>query len=640
MSSPKITPPGPLEFTFRAVLLGCILGVLLTAAGIYFGLYAGMTVSASIPAAVISMGILRGVLRTGTVRENNIVQTIASAGESLAAGIIFTIPALVILGNWKGYQGDQFWYITFIAILGGMLGVLFMVPLRRALIVEEEELIYPEGVACAEVLKTGEVGGSGVGYVFGALIVGGIIKFFIEGLKLMTGAVHGAWRVGQSAVYLGTEISPALVAVGYIIGLNVSFLVFLGGAIGWAVCIPGYFLFSGYPEGIGTVYKTMDQTWSDQIRFIGVGSMIVGGIWSIVSVRKGIAKGFQGAVAAYRNRHSKETIDRTEQDMDIRMILLLFLPTMVAIFLLYYAVVGSWAISLSAGIIMVAAAFFFVAVSSYIVGLVGSSNNPVSGMTISTMLFASSLLLLFGFTGTAGTLAALCIAGVVCCAICTAGDVSQDLKTGHLVGATPRKQQWAQVIGILTSACVIAPVLSILHSAYGVGAQVKEGVEFLKAPQANLFAEMSRAMFDDKGSLPWDMVWIGVGIGVLLIILDEIQRVRGSRLRMYVMPVAVGIYLPWSIDVPILFGGLAVWFVERFARNKEEGKTAVHRGVLVSSGLIAGESLMGILIAILLVFDVGLPELDLNTYFQNGLSIGMLVIISIGLIVVSRRGRK
>ena len=426
------------EFTVKAVLLGCILGVLMTAANVYLGLYAGMTVSASIPAAVISMGILRGLMRTGTILENNIVQTIASAGESLAAGIIFTMPALVITGVWKGFN---FWPVTLVAVLGGMLGVLFMIPLRRALIIEEEELVYPEGVACAEVLKTGESSGSGIAFVFGALGIGAIFKFLISGLSLIASGVEGAWRIGRSAIYFGCDISPALVAVGYIVGLNVSILIFLGGAIGWAICIPVYYLFAGYPDptGVESVVKVMSDTWDSQIRFMGVGAMIVGGLWSIVGVRHGIVKGFQGAVAAYQKRNSQETIERTSLDMDIRSIMMMFVPTAVAIFLLYRVLTGDWTVGLTAGFVMIAAAFFFVAVSSYIVGLVGSSNNPVSGMTISTMLFASALLLLFGMTGTTGVIASLGIAGVVCCAACTAGDVSQDLKTGHLVGATPRK---------------------------------------------------------------------------------------------------------------------------------------------------------------------------------------------------------
>ena len=365
--------------------------------------------------------------------------------------------------------------------------------------------------------------------------------------------------------------------------------------------------------------------------------MVVGGLWSIINVRHGILKGFHGAVAAYKNRHSNDTVDRTEQDLDIRTILIMFIPTTVAVFLLYRFLTGSWSVGLTAGIVMIAAAFFFVAVSSYIVGLVGSSNNPVSGMTISTMLFASALLLLFGMTGTAGILAALGIAGVVCCAVCTAGDVSQDLKTGHLVGATPRKQQWAQVIGVLVPASIIAPVLTILHSAYGIGIEVTPGVECLKAPQANLFAGIANAMFMEDGAMPWDMVWIGAGIGIFLIVLDSILKACNSQFRTYVMPVAIGIYLPWSLGVPILFGGLGAWLTERLAGGGENGKSAVHRGVLISSGLIAGESLMGIAVAVLIVLKIKLPGIDMTPSLQNGLSIALLAAVVLGMVAVSRR---
>lgn len=593
------------EVTVKAVLLGCVLGVLMTAANTYLGLYAGMTVSASIPAAVISMGILRGILRRGTILENNIVQTIASAGESLAAGIIFTVPALVITGVWKDFK---FWPVTLIAILGGMLGVTFMIPLRRALIVEEKELKYPEGLACAEVLEVGEKGGSGVIYVFAALAVGAVFKFLVTGIGLIRGVVQWATRVGKSSVYFGCDISPALVAVGYIVGFNVAMLIFLGGAIGWLFGIPLYYLATGFPAGADNVAQAMHATWNEQIRFMGVGAMIVGGIWSIIGVRKGILKGLEGALAAYRAAGTGRHVERTQRDLNLVAILAMLVPATIAVFVLYAVLTGSAGIGLVSGTAMVIAAFFFVAVSSYIVGLVGSSNNPVSGMTISTVLFASVLLLLFGLRGDPGIIAALGVAGVVCCAACTAGDVSQDLKTGYLVGATPYKQQWAQVIGVLAPAFVIAPILTVLHASYGIGVQVREGVEFLKAPQANLFASITTAMFGTGASMPWVMVAIGMLVGVAIICLDEFLKRSGGGFRTYVMPVAVGIYLPWSLGVPIFIGGLAALVTGRIVGRPRE-KEAVHRGVLMGSGLIAGESLMGILMAFLIFFSVDAVDL-------------------------------
>ena len=620
------------ELTIKAVGLGCLLGLLMTAANTYLGLYAGMTVSASIPAAVISMGILRGILRRGTILENNIVQTIASAGESVAAGIIFTIPALVITGVWTEFK---FWPITLIAILGGILGVLFMIPLRRALIVEEEELRYPEGVACAEVLEVGEQGGSGVAYVFLALAVGAVFKFLGTGIGLILGTVQGAVRVGRTALYFGCDISPALVAVGYIVGLNVAVLIFLGGAIGWLLGIPLYYLFEGYPAGAESAVDAMEGTWSAQIRYLGVGAMITGGVWSIIGVRKGIAKGIRGAIAGYRAAGRGETTERTQQDLGTKTIVGILIPTTLLVFVLYVVLTKSVGIALVAGVAMIVAAFFFVAVSSYVVGLVGSSNNPVSGMTISTVLFASLLLLAFGMTGTQGIIAALGVAGVVCCAACTAGDVSQDLKTGHLLGATPFKQQFAQIIGVMVAAFLIAPILTVLHASYGIGVPVKEGVECLKAPQATLFASITQAMFSPKGSMPWTMVLVGAAIGIGLIGLDEFLRRRGSSFRTYVMPVAVGIYLPWALGVPILLGGIAAWLTGRMAGKKKE-KEAVHRGVLVASGLIAGEALMGILIAVLIVSQIELPQIDLSGTWKAVLSSALLLAVIGGVLVAAR----
>lgn len=623
------------EFTLKAVLLGCLLGVLMTAANTYLGLYAGMTVSASIPAAVISMGVLRGILRRGTVLENNIVQTIASAGESLAAGIIFTVPALVITGVWAEFD---FYSVTLIAMLGGLLGVVFMIPLRRALIVEEEELKYPEGIACAEVLEVGDQGGSGVLYVFAAMAVGAVFKALSTGVGLVQGAVEWATRVGRSSVYVGCDISPALVAVGYIVGFNVAALIFLGGAIGWLLGIPIYHLMAGFPEGHETVVEAVSDTWSQQIRYMGVGAMLVGGLWSIIGVRKGIVEGIRGVVAGYKASGAGGEVERTDSDMGFSKILLLFVPTVAAVIALYVMLTGDVKIGLVSAATMLVAAFFFVAVSSYIVGLVGSSNNPVSGMTITTVLFASLLLLVFGMSGPQGIIASLGIAGVVCCAACTAGDVSQDLKTGHILGATPHKQQWAQIIGVILPAFVIAPILVVLHASYGIGVQVNENVEFLPAPQANLFASITQAMFGTERTMPWGMVGAGALLGIGLIVMDEFLRRRGSTFRAYVMPVAVGIYLPWALGVPIFLGGIAALVTARIA-GKQNEKEAGHRGVLIASGLIAGEALMGILIAFLIVLKLELFKVDLPVVVKDGLSVALLLLLVGGIIAVALKAR-
>lgn len=539
----------------------------MAAANTYLGLYAGMTVSASIPAAVISMGILRGIFRKGTILENNIIQTSASAGESLAAGIIFTIPALVIVGAWLEFD---FWATTLVALLGGLLGILFMIPLRKALIVEEKELIYPEGVACAEVLKAGEEEGGRAKHIFIALTLGFIFKFGITAFSIIKGTVEKAVLIRRSLFYLGSDLSVALLGVGYIVGFNVSILVFLGGAIGWLIGIPIYSL---YQPISGNLIDATWDIWSSNIRFMGVGAMIVGGLWSIVSIRHGIKKGIKELFGKMQST----------EDLPKRVIFALLSGVVVSIFLLYLNIIKTPGISLLSTILMAIASFFFVAVSSYIVGLVGSSNNPVSGMIISTLLFTSILMLLVGMEGSKGMIAALIVAGVVGCATCTAGDVSQDLKTGWIVGAMPRRQQIAQIIGVLSASFIIVPVLTLLHNAYGIGTG-EPGA--LQAPQASLFASIVKGFFIKGGGLPWNMVIIGCGLAVILIITDEFLKGRKSSFRTYVMPVAVGIYLPLTLSVPILIGGMIRYIVKKS-----------DKGILLSSGLIAGEALAGVIIA-------------------------------------------
>jgi len=601
--SPPPRSKGSPELTLLAVGLGILLSVIMSAANTYVGLYAGMTVSASIPAAVISMGVLRGILRKGTILENNIVQTATSAGESLAAGIIFTVPALVITGIWTDFG---YWETTLVALLGGLLGVLFMIPLRRALIVEEEELVYPEGVACAEVLKVGKDKGSGLFHVLMGLGVGTLFKLFVSGISFIKGTVEGGVRLYKTALYFGSDMSVMLVGVGYIVGPNIAVLVFTGGTIGWILGIPIYGLIHGLPEGPPT--ESFYEVWSTQIRYMGVGAMIVGGIWSLIKVRHSIASGFRRALFGYGSGKA-EDIERTDRDLSSRQISLGLLVVSIPIFILYGYMTGSTGIGLVAGIAMLIAAFFFVAVSSYITGLVGSSNNPVSGMVIVTVLFASILLLAFGLSGDEGILAVLVVAGVVACASCTAGDVSQDLKTGYLLKATPGKQQIAQMIGVAAAAFIIVPVLTVLHEAYGIGTG-QPGA--LAAPQASLFAGITSAMFGER-TLPWSMVVIGAVVGLALIGIDEFLRRRGSVFRTHVMPVAVGIYLPLALAVPIVLGGAVRAIVLRTAgRSSHDGASetqhkTVRRGVLFSSGLIAGESIMGILLGVLIVGGIKTP---------------------------------
>ena len=651
MSNDEVVPYVPpekniAEFTAQSVILGVILALVMCAANTYLGLKVGMTVSASIPAAVISMGLLRGLLRRGTILENNIVQTIASTGESLAAGIIFTVPALVLAGVWNTFH---FWPTVTIALLGGFFGVLFMIPLRRALIIEEKELTFPEGVACAEVLKVGEEKGIGFLFIIWAMVIGLVFKFLVTAMGFMKEAVEAARMSTTGAVYyVGTNVSPLLIAVGYIVGLNVATLVFLGGVIGWVIGIPIYT--AANPDTSGTpALDVAWSAWSTQIRYMGVGAMVVGGLWSIFSIRHGIVDSIRGTLAGLKRGVGEgEVVKRTEMDLEFPYVwkILIILVILTAIF---YIILTNLGIGLVSTVLMVIAAFFFVAVASYIVGLVGSSNSPVSGMTICTLLFVSVILLLFGMKGESGILAALGIAGVVCCAACTSGDICQDLKTGYLVGATPRKQQIAEFIGAFFPAFIIPPILIVLHSGYGIGTAAREGVEPLMAPQAGLFASITQMLFGEGEKLPWIMFYSGLIVGVIIVILDEILRIFKAPFRLYVMAVAVGIYLPLELSVPIFIGGLIHLIVWRLtvARGFKVAFDAIHRGILFASGLIAGEAIMGIILAIPLTFGVMMPFASIGSFkisempwLVNWLTIILPLLVIIGFFIVSLRGSK
>lgn len=601
-----------LEFTLVSLVLGIIVGTIMTAANVYLGLYAGMTVSASIPAAVIAMAVFKA-LGKSSVLEANIVQTMASAGESIAAGVIFTLPALVLVGAWQDFQ---FWPTFLIASCGGLLGVAFMVPLRKALIIEDKDLTYPEGVACAAVLEAGAKNeGKGAANILKGLGLGALFKFFSSGIGLFKGSVEMATKSGKSTWFFGTDISPALLAVGYIVKLEVAILVFIGGAIGWFIGIPLLGAAAGTNE-----MSALDSAWtlwSKQIRYLGVGAMIAGGLWSIISVRKGIVSGLQGLRSSY-DASSLDTSDRTNQNLGLIHLLVLLLVAITVMFFLYHNIIGTFGLSLFTTFLMTVVSFIFVAVSSYIVGLVGSSNNPVSGMTISALLGTAAFFLVLGFKGDSAILATLGVAAVVCCAACTAGDCSQDLKTGVLVKATPKYQQLAQIIGVIVPTLVVAPVLSILHSSYGIG-------EGLKAPQATLFASITEGLFKE-GSLPLNMVGLGVVAGILIIAIDKLFLApKKTRFRLHVMPLAVGIYLPVTLAVPMLLGGVIRELVEKVRGEVNEGND---NGILLSSGLIAGEALMGVVMAIVIYYQVNLKLDILSSAMSEILSIAALLALA------------
>jgi len=622
-----VSPP---ELTVRAVVLAIVLAAILAAANTYLGLFAGMTIASAIPAAVVSMAVLR-VLGGSTILENNIVQTGASAGSSIASGVIFTVPALVILGHWADFK---YLWVLAIAGLGGILGVFFSVPLRRALIVDQG-LAFPEGKAAAEVLKTGENPAQGVRILGLAALGGGFAKVAAaSGLRLFPDVAAVSGWMGKWLGYYGTNLSPALLGVGYIVGLNVGILVLVGGMISWNVAIPVYaaFFLDGNPElaarvVAGSAEDAAFAIWSAQIRYLGVGAMLIGGVWALISIRESLLSGIRSGLAAAR-AGAGQVIAHTERDLPMNAILIGTLLFTLPLFALYQAIVGDIGVSLPMTIIMIVTGFLFCSVSAYMAGLVGSSNNPVSGITICTILFASLVLLvLMGKDAALGPVAAIMIGAVVCCAACIGGDNLQDLKCGYIVGATPWKQQVMLAIGAASSALVMAPVLDLLLKAYGIGVPTAEHPSPLIAPQATLMASVARGMFG--GHLPWNMIAIGAAIGAAVIAWDLWLKKRGSEFRAPVLAVAVGIYLPLELAVPIFAGGLLAWLVEQklgVHGESADAERAKRNGMLFAAGLITGEALMGIFIAVPIVTSGRADVLALPAGLQFGGWLGLLVV--------------
>lgn len=594
------------EITVKAVILGAVLSIVLSAANAYFGLFAGLTVSASIPAAVISMALLK-VFKNSNILENNLVQTAASAGESLAAGVIFTIPALVIMGYWEEFN---YFETMAIAMCGGVLGILFTIPLRRALIVEEN-LKFPEGVATAEVLKTGEEGGKSVKYLVYGSILGALFKLADSTLNLWSGLFEKATMIGQKFYgYFSLNLSPALVAVGYIVGLNIAFLVFLGGVITWWIGMPIYIGSEGFDAvaaelvALGKFTSVSDVNadniggalWSAKMRYLGVGAMVVGGLWALMSLAGSLGTAFKAGVQAFKSGGtSMKDMARTEMDTPMSWVLIGIGVLVVPIFMIYLSAISDVTVTITMTLIMVVAGFLFAAVAGYMAGLVGSSNNPISGVTIATILFASILLLTLMGTGNemAGAAGAILIGAVVCCAAAIAGDNMQDLKAGHVLGATPYKQQIMQVVGVVAGALVIPIVLNILLIGNGIGAPTPEQPEALAAPQATLMMSVAQGIF--SGGLPWTIIYIGAGVAVAIILIDQYLKSKGSSFRMPVLAVAVGLYLPFELDSSIFVGGLLAYFLTKATKGNKNVERGNNSGLLLASGLITGEALMGIL---------------------------------------------
>ncbi len=625
------------QLTLRAVLLAIVLAMILAAANTYLGLFAGMTIASAIPAAVVSMAVLR-LLGGGGILENNIVATGASAGSSIASGVIFTIPALVILGYWSDFRYS---WVLAIAGLGGILGVLFSVPLRRALIVEQK-LAFPEGKAAAEVLRTGEDPAAGLRILGASALGGGLAKLAAgSGLRVLPDTAAAAtFTPGGAIAYFGTNLSPALLGIGYIVGLNVGVLVLAGGMISWNIAIPLYaaYVLPGDPAmsaalAGASAEDAAGMIWSSQIRYLGVGAMLVGGLWALVSLRQSLLSGVRSGLAAARAGAGGIAAPETDRDLPMKGVLAGVVLFTLPLWALYQTIVGSFAVSLPMTIIMIVAGFLFCSVSAYMAGLVGSSNNPVSGITIATILFAAVVLLgLMGRDAAIGPVAAIMIGAVVCCAACISGDNLQDLKCGQIVGATPWRQQTMLAIGAASSALVMAPVLNLLARAYGIGVPTAEHPDPLLAPQATLMASVSKGLFG--GSLPWDMIAIGAAIGVGIIILDSVLKARGSSFRAPVLAVAVGIYLPLELSVPIFAGGLLSHLASRFlggsGRDPEDAERRNRRGLLFAAGMITGEALMGILIAIPIVVAGRADVLALPGSLHFGGWLGLLVLAGLG----------
>ncbi|MFC7301286.1 OPT family oligopeptide transporter [Cognatiluteimonas weifangensis] len=633
MSTPDPNPTARVpQLTFRAIVLSMILAVILAAANAYLGLFAGLTIATAIPAAVVSMGVLR-LLGGGTILENNIVQTGASAGSSIAAGVIFTIPALIILGYWDDFRYS---WVLAIAGLGGLLGVLFSVPLRRTMIVEDP-LPFPEGKAAAEVLKAGENPGPGLKLLGFSAVLGGAFKLAAaSGLRMLPDTAAGAGFFGKYLGYLGTNLSPALLGVGYIVGLNIGIVVLSGSILSWHIAIPIYhaFFLDSDPALAASIAGAGAEDaafaiWSAKVRYLGVGAMLVGGVWTLFSLRNSLVSGIRSGIAAAR-KGAGHIVAETERDLPMKWMLIALVAFVVPLAFLYQAIVGQWLVSIPMTIIMIVAGFLFVSVSAYLAGLVGSSNNPVSGITIATILFASVvLMLMLGRDSPIGAVAAIMIGAVVCCAAAVGGDNLQDLKAGYIVGATPWKQQLMLMIGAFSCALIMAPVLNLLAQAYGIGAPTAEHPNPLSAPQATLMASVAKGMFG--GHLPWDMIAIGGGVGAAIIAFDGWLKSRSSSFRVPVLAAAIGIYLPLELMVPIFLGGLLAWLVERrhgvVGTRDESLRDRIHRpGTLFAAGLITGEALMGIAIAIPIVASGRADVLALPEGWQFGKWVGLAVL--------------
>jgi len=584
--------PAPRELTGRGIALGIALALILGAANAYLGLYAGLTVSASIPAAVISMAILR-ILGGSTILENNVVQTIASAGEAVAAGAIFTFPALVILG---GVRALPYVEVTALCVVGATMGALMVVFLRRAYIVEER-LPFPEGVACAQVLRAGDAQAN-----VRPLVAGGLISAALKALQdvagIIPGAVSGARWVGSAAVAGSLDISAALLGIGYIVGIRIAALVFAGGAFAWLVAIPVLTAF--HPgHGTGDAAATASQLWSSQVRYLGVGAMLTGGVVTLWRLRTRIASAIVDSIRIVRSTQAAVATAREDTDLPARAVLTAVALCVPVIFAICLGLSGQVALSAALAVILTLICFFATAIAGYLTGIVGASNNPVSGVTVIVLLAVALFLKLAGVSQSVGPQLAILSGAIVCTAAAMAGDSTHDLATGYHVGATPRSLEIGVLVGAIASSFVMAPILNLLIAGYGIAGTATARAGALAAPQAFLMAKVTQGVF--HGGLPLGTIAAGAALAAILGFSDRYLERIGSKWRTPIMPAAIGLYLPLGLSVTIFIGALA------HSLFGPEDAAESGPGILLAAALVAGEALMGVASGAMVTAGVRLP---------------------------------
>lgn len=598
------------EFTLRATILGLIFGFFFAVANAYLALKVGSTVTASIPAAIMSMGLLKLLFKNSTILENNLVQTIATVGEGLAAGVIFTIPALILLG-----ETPSIGRIFILSALGGVLGILFMIPMRRFIIVEEhKKLPFPEGTACAEILKSGEKSHKTAMMAVWGVLAAAIYKIFSNAIFLWKEQV--TW-VSDSLkkVEFSIDGTPALLGVGYIIGPRISAYMFAGGVLAWWGIIPLIVEFglgtTVYPSDIPVDQMTADAIWSSYVRYVGAGCLATGGLYSLIKIApllyRTIHASFKELFGGYAARAH---LPRTEKDISLAWLLI----GAVAI-ILFLWLFPTFPMNLLTVVLLVVLSFFFVAVTSLTVGLVGTSSNPVSGMTITTLLITCLIFVVLGWTERLYLISAMTMGCVACCAITMAGTTAQDLKAGYILGATPRSQQIAEIIGVIIPSLALGYTLYILNAAYGIGSKV------MPAPQATLMSMIVKGVIG--GDLPYAFVANGVVLGFVMILL-----------RIPVLPFALGLYLPLSLSTAMMVGGIARAYVDK----KSSDDVIQEKGVLLASGFIGGDACIGIALALGALS--GVIPIDKPGILPDWVSLLAYVLLGCGLALFALRKSK